>query len=620
VLVQPREQALDIWRSMVRYAYRDGEWHWGGRSGANSISDAEQMLCLLYPATNVPALRFDRPDEAARDVLEALSGLGNDLQILRLIVDTLTDYMERYTEDGRPIFPGGSYFEPEWPDQADSDPTPEQRDLEVVDSFSMSVTLTLSTLGFLQVLRPGVRSPSLIKKIDKLQDLASLRLTAAMTGLLRSFSVRVFDYDSPSGGNLCAMVNQTREPNRIVAGRLSRDLNDIRSRLREELSIGSGVIADELDDPSRLFECGWSWGIVADAGDVDYVPAEVRQSIGVAENRPYLYFTGVALDGIEDLFTERTRILGLLNETQQRLSQALQLRWELCLGFWTRVATFGTGRWPVEDVPWRTTDGVVSDYFTLFVASMVVQRIAARGESAASSSDLVRVGALLSELANRGRITRRPLENDPALEVHSPGIRLKLNGSEKLGPRQAWTVSSFSSLLFKRAIRVAGLVPSVEDRDEISRLADDIWEHLRNRRIENGAGEGLWDEPSLVLPIDKPPFGEPSWYHTQRIVECLVSASWSVDVPPRKSEPMRGRALEYLMEAEHLFDQEKLWGTQEAGHQMRESFNRVTARLERARRLLDVKPGTALVLAQDVLRELDLISMARTDHSVQGAS
>jgi hypothetical protein len=618
VLVQPREQALDIWRSMVNYAYRDGEWHWGGRSGSNSISDAEQMLCLLYPATNVPALRFDRPDEAARDVLEALSGLGNELQILRLIVDTLIDYMERYSEDGRPVFPGGSYFEPEWPDQADSAPTDEQRELEVVDSFSMSVTLTLSTLGFLQVLRPGVRSQGLLRRIDRLQDLTSQRLTGAMTGLLRSFSVRVFDYDSPSGQNLCSMINQTREPNRIVAGRLSRELGDIRSRLREELSIGSGVIADELDDPSRLFECGWSWGIVDDAGLVDYVAPEIPQKSGVAENRPYLYFTGVALDGIEDLFTERTRILGLLNETQQRLAQALQLRWELTLGFWNRVATFGPGRWPVEDVPWRTTDGVVSDYFTLFVASMVVQRIAARGEAAAAGADLVRIGALLSELANRGRITRRPLDDDPALEIHSPGIRLKLNGSEKLGPRQAWIVSSFSSLLFKRAIRVAGLVPNVEDRNELGRLADEIWLHLRNRRIEDGQGEGLWDEPSLVLPIDKPPFGEPSWYHTQRIVECLVAASWSVDVPPRPSEPMRQRALEYLMEAEHLFDQEKLWGTAEAGHQMRESFNRVTAKVDRARRLLDVKPGTALVLAQDVLRELDLISMARTEQSAAG--
>ncbi len=61
----------------------------------------------------------------------------------------------------------------------------------------------------------------------------------------------------------------------------------------------------------------------------------------MAEARPYLYFTVVALDGIQDLFSERTRILGLLDEEQQRLARALQLRLDLTRQFWAKIATFG---------------------------------------------------------------------------------------------------------------------------------------------------------------------------------------------------------------------------------------------------------------------------------------
>jgi hypothetical protein len=69
VLIRPREELLDLWRSVVAYSYQDDKWHWGGRDGTNSISDAEQLLCILYPATNIPAVRLDRPDETSDDVL-----------------------------------------------------------------------------------------------------------------------------------------------------------------------------------------------------------------------------------------------------------------------------------------------------------------------------------------------------------------------------------------------------------------------------------------------------------------------------------------------------------------------------------------------------------------------
>jgi hypothetical protein len=608
VLIEPRNQILDIWRSTVTYSFRDGPWRWGGRSGRNSISDAEQLLCILYPATIVPALGFDQPDLTPEDILAALRKLGNELEIAKSMVGLLTDFMEEYRDEkGYPTFSGGSYLEPESVDSPDGAATEAQREMEIVDSYSMSITLTLATLGFLQVLGEGVRNPSTLEQISHLRELASDRLTAAMTGLLRSFSVHVFEADSPAGINLLSMVNQDREPDRLFADRLSRNLDDIRGRLRQELSIGSGQVAEQLENRARLFECGWSWGVVKDALQIEYTLDVTTQPTGVAEDRPYLYFTSVALDGIEDLFSRRTQILGLLNDTQQRLAQSLRLRFDLTLAFWNRVSTLGRERMPVEDVPWRTSDGIESDYFTLFVASMLVQQLAT--ERTASPA-LLRMSRVFEDLANRSRITRRPMENDQALRLHSPGNRLRLVGSEELGPRQAWVVSNFASLLLKRVIRMASLLPETVERDRMSQLADTLWEHLRARQLTHGPGAGLWDQPGAALPVEVS-YAEPSWYHTQRIIECMVAAAEVVAVPMPASATLEPFIYEFLEEAEQLFNLEKLNGTPTIGHAIRMSFESIEKRLDRSRRLARSHPARAIALTLEVLRELDSLAMAR---------
>jgi hypothetical protein len=102
-----------------------------------------------------------------------------------------------------------------------------------------------------------------------------------------------------------------------------------------------------------------------------------------------------ALDAIEDLLSERTRLLGLLDEEQRRLSQALQLYAERTRTYWIVVATFGTGRWPLEDVPWRSAGGE-SGYLTLLVGSIAMKGLA-------YGPGLVRVGRVLTELARAGR-------------------------------------------------------------------------------------------------------------------------------------------------------------------------------------------------------------------------
>ena len=60
----------------------------------------------------------------------------------------------------------------------------------------MSVTLSLATIGFVRVFRTAVRREEILQEIAALESMASARLSAAMVGLLRSFTVNVFDVDS----------------------------------------------------------------------------------------------------------------------------------------------------------------------------------------------------------------------------------------------------------------------------------------------------------------------------------------------------------------------------------------------------------------------------------------
>lgn len=612
--IETRRQILEIWRATVDYCYRDGKWKWGGRSGRNSISDAEQLLTILYPATAIDSLTVDSVDEIADDVLEYLRSFGNALDIPRRLVRYAGDYLRTYLIDGAPDFSGGTYFRTEEDDDA-GEVTPEQRTLHVVDSYSMSITLCLALIGFARTYRKSLRSARMLEEVDELERLASQRLTAAMVGLLRSFAVNTFDPNEPPGQAMCRMINQTGAANEILARNLLDELSEIRGGLRQEVSIGLGQVGEELDNPGRMFECGWSWGVVDGAPEVPFVSDIGRQPVGVADSRPYLYFTVVALDGIQDLFTERTRILGLLDEEQQRLARALQLRWDFASQFWAKVATFGSGRWPIEDLPWTTSDGRESDCYSVLLSSIVLEGMSSER---VVNVDVERVGRVLEELANRGRITRRPMRQDPALHLHVPGIRLRLVGSEKAaeGPRLHWTVSSYSMLLLKLLLRAAELLDDTGVRTRFLGLSDDIWSHVERRKMTTSKARGLWDEPTQVFTDAQfAAYEVPSWYHTERVIEVLVTAAKVTQSVSTRMPMLNEHASDLLAEAERLFDRERLRGTSEAGEQMRESFQVVSAKLRRAKELVRDRPGTAGVLAADVLRDLDRVDAARQDTS-----
>ncbi|MFK3981660.1 SCO2524 family protein [Micromonospora sp. NPDC050397] len=611
--IQPRQELLEIWTAVVRSSWRDERWVWGGADRSNSISDAEQMLCLLLPATQVDAFNIDRPDETADEMIKVLRPLGTATQIPLVLVKILTEYFSRYTDpSGTPIFAGDSYFGIDDPAQP---ATEQQRQLDIVDSFAMSVTLSLATIGFLRVFRNAVRREEILQEIGTLETMASTRLSAAMVGLLRSFSVNVFDVDSTEGRALIRTVNQSELPQRQIVSQLRRALRQTMATFREVL-IGSGQVAD-LESANRLFECGWSWGIVHDAPLIETNEPVGEQPKGVAQDAPYLYFTVIAVDAIEDLFSERTRILGLLNDEQQRLSRALQLRWELTRTYWATVATFGDShRWPLEDIPWRTTDEDASDYYTLLVTSLAVKGLV---QQRGSDAELNRVGLALIELANRARITRRPFDADPALTLHSPGVRLTLNGSEQLGgPRLRWMVSEFSALLLQRTAFIAGLLSDAEQRADLLDLADRVWDHLSGRRLDVGAGRSLWDQPAKVFRQLKHTQEGTSWYYTERVVQGLVTTANMLSRSPLRSDRLADYALDLLSEAEHLYDRELLSGAAEGGPKMQQTLHLIRVNLRRSREVVQDRPGTAAALATEVLRALDELAAARRDVSEAG--
>ncbi len=606
--IQPRQQLLDTWRAtaLASYDAEKQQWRWGGREASNSISDAEQLLCIMLPATDIPRFRLDRPDQADEEVLRSLRHLGDAIEVPRLLVRVIVDYLRRYSHpDGTPDFSGGSYFTS--PDD-NGTLTAGQAGLDVVESFASSITLMLSAIGFAKVFKPQVQQAALLEELNELEQLASKRLSAAMVGLLRSFAINVFADDTTYGKVLTRTVNQTRQNERRATDGLRRALRDVAAGLRD-LNIGIARVSD-LDQPGRLFECGWSWGVTVDAPPVDADADIGKQRDGYALDEPYLYFTVVALDGISELFSERTRRLGLLTDEQQRLSTNLRLRWDLTQQYWATIASYGTGRWPLEDIPWRTVDEVESDYYSLLVTSIAARDLAVRRDT---DADLSRLGLVLAELANRGRITRRPAVVDGAVALHHPGVVMELFEPGPVDTRLRWIATDFSPLLLKRAIYIASQINNIELRGQLLELVDDVWEHVAQRRFRTDQGIQLWDQPSAAFNAIDHRFTEPSWHHTVRVVESLVLAANMAESHPLRSERLIELAQDLAAEAEHLLDQERLAGSAESGRAMRSKIDVLSDRLIRSHEIMNDKPSSATALLLSVLRELDDLAVARPD-------
>ncbi|MFI0367032.1 SCO2524 family protein [Actinomadura sp. 1N219] len=605
--IQPREELLNLWRSIVKVSLDGDKWQWGGRSERNSIGDAEQLLCIVYPASVIPYLRLDQPDDTADDVLEVLRPLGDELDIPQRLVELLIEHIEYYTGSDGPTFAGGSYFKSA---KDGVEPTPEQMRIDVVDSFSMAVTLMLSTLSLVRGFGDMVLSPAIESRLRHLERIANARLTAALVGLVRSFVINVFTPDSSEGRILLDTVNRTDRSNRQVAEELRSSLQEIRASLGDVISgLEQQRVAELIENRNRLFEIGWTWGVAEDAPEVDIAPSVTNQRTGVARSVPFLYFTVNAMDGIADLFSGRTAVLGLLNEEQQRLAGALRLRWELTLGYWSTIASFGeTGRSPLEDLPWRTTDDWESDHFSLLITSLMLQNQELRG---ASTMELPRLAEIFVKLGERNRVTTRATRDDPAIRYHTPGTEIQLDGGMSDGPGLLWQLTDFSPLLLKNVLRLAKLCGDADLREDLVQTADEIWSHILRRRIEHSINAGLWDDAANVFEGLKKHNDRPSWYFTERVVECIVMAINLIEAPLPRSGSMHAYARSILSETDYVFDQELLQANVVDRGALRTQLEEARLNLAHAHEIASQRPATAIAIAMDILRMLERIGVAR---------
>jgi hypothetical protein len=618
--MQPRQQLLDIWRAQVSYSLRevteaDGRrhkvWWWGGRNKSDAVGDAQQLLCLLYPAQELPELNYADPDATGDAVLEALGGLGDPVEIPTRVMRIIREYMLRHAKpDGTPSYNGGTSMRSVDPDVP---PVEEQRDLDVTEGFALAIPLCLAALSFLDDFASTVDRlgrPDLSAERDEVEALVRRRLVGAMTGLLRSFAVATYDPDHEEGRRLIEMINVDGQPSKRVIRRFRDRAGYITASLRQ-ITGGSGGTA-AVEAPTKLFEIGWSWSVVEKAPEIDFVADRTRQLPGRAQDAPYLYFTVVALEAIAELFSPRVMRRNLLNDEEQQLAQSLQLRVDVTRRYWALIAAFGGGsKWPLEDVPWRTTDGLEYDYYSLLICAIATERFSIERSG---DDDLIRLGEVLIELANRSRITRRALQGEPILGLHYPGVPSELTGIEKLGgPMMVWHMVDFAPLLLKRIVHAASLLVTIGARARLLAAADQVWEHIAQRRIRTGRAAKLWDQPAQVYSEIDEGFDDPSWMFTLRTVEALVTAARLAAAAPARSRELERLAEELLVEAEHVFDQELFRGSGTAGPALRREIHAVGVTIRHAKDIIAERPGTSFALGIRALAELDRLITAGRD-------
>lgn len=616
--MQPRQQLLDIWKAQITYSWRPIEeggrgkaWHWGGRNDSDAVGDAQQLLCLLFPAQELPELNYANPDATSEAVLDALAGLGDAVEIPIRVMRLIEDYMERHVdEQDVPVYSGGSNMHRvDRTQQAH----PAQRAVDVTEGFALAIPLCLASLTFLADFAPTVDRmgrADLIRELEAVETAVHRRLLGAITGLLRSFAVSTFDADDEFGRQLIALINVDGQPDRKIVRRFREAAEEIIASLRN-ITVGSGGTAG-VEAPTKLFEIGWSWSVVEKAPDIPDVSDTSTQRLGRAEDAPYLYFTVVALEAIATLFSARVMRRNLLTEEEQRLAQSLQLRLDVTRRYWSMVASFGGGsKWPLEDVPWRTTDGLEYDYYTLLVCAVATENF---GRSRGGDDDLIRLGEVLVELANRGRITRRALGGDRAIETHFPGVKAELAGIEKLdGPPMVWNMVDFAPLLLKRLYDAASLLVTIDARAQLLEVADQVWDHLARRRIREGRASRLWDQPRQIYQELPNWFEDPSWHFTIRVVEAMVIAAQFATSEPARSRNLETLTHDLLVEAEHVYDQELLRGSGNAGPALAQEIRSVGTTIRHAKDIVDERPGTAFALGVKALIDLDRLIAAGRD-------
>ena len=445
------------------------------------------------------------------------------------IFEVISRYYElTMTSDGAYRCTGGSYFT--FSETAE----PRGSELEkatVVDAFSMGLSVSLRVL----FLTHKVLSldPPASDDSDKLKDLcrraernAKGQLKICLAGLERSFVV-------------AHVANERWEA--LEDGRYTWD--DLASLPEiqhiEEQLIGLGHASVK---PNRHFECGWTWGSI-------HSEQHEGAENSLPEGAPYLYFTWTALAAIGDLTDERLQIEALLDYEDYPAVTRLKRLAELTINYWSLLAAQidkRTGRARVLSVPWITTDGDRSPYYTLYVLGIIYGNLSLRTLPISATLET------LEELAQRARITTRFLfehgrSEEVVRDLHRPGKYLNLGLKSKMRDGKnriysKWRIYDYSPLLLKVCAQVRYETSTYGDRNRVNQLIDALLRHLELRQLQpinlgltgdpgddqntvQAAFEqryGIWDN---FAKFDKSTEQAQTrnWYFTQRVIEALVT-------------------------------------------------------------------------------------------------
>ena len=325
-----------------------------------------------------------------------------------------------------------------------------------------------------------------------------------------------------------------------------------------------------------------------------------------------MYFTVAALDAIHAL---HNRSGYHLNPDQHELAQFLRTRAEITENYWFLMATYGDGRWPLEDIPWTTTDSESSVYSSLFMTSITIRLMGKREQT---NRKLRRITNLLKEFAGHGRITRRVMrEDDPGAFVHVVGRNLELVGSDKLGgPTLGWRLTDYAFLLLKRTLELQSNTTTIQEYRDLMRLAQLLWHNLNIRRHgSDHPHEGLWDNPTNSgYPIDKST--DPidfTWRHTFKAIDCLVLAAENIrDNHKVENISMNELTQMLLTEANRELDRVLLQGHQNSGEKIAELIRNIERRLRWAEeQWRSNNTGMAIALVFKSLEELHPLKKAK---------
>lgn len=526
---------------------------WGddrvGEGVRNPIADAEMLLTLLTPTFQIESFSLrgiNRVEDAGlQAALTQLSkGDAVGMPLKDCLLGRLLDFLEPPVHEAfSPGQPGGYARLVEGDDRpVDSllDGDGKLR-LRTVDGYTLTISVCVQAMCLLRawIEHPeqaanGAMSSSSRETLAEVFDLCSARLTDAMLGLLRGFTVKTYARDTGPGapGGRTSSREWEIKNGREWPGNRGFAQSSALQAIRRRLATRFGDWYEDLLKGDEIpFACGWSWGPIRDRpwiGD-DQIDRLIEQHPVFDEGEtplwavdaPYLYFTIAAIEGVADLLETKVRSANILNGDQAYLASQLGFLVDNTTAYWRALAFAPvqepkseqgrddrTSPWYMERLPWRTTDGDRDDYYSLYVLGLI---LGDRNEL--DRVRLVRIVALLEELAQRARITREPYvfgnpeHGDPAVKIHFPGKRLELiYGSDtpdvdKL-PVCEWTVDDFAPKLLKFTGIVGQRTQDAEVRRRALALADDIWDNnlchrrLRYREADNPSQKGwVWDAP-----------------------------------------------------------------------------------------------------------------------------